>query len=141
MAPAPPKFQTFEELLGLELQPLPVERHTGFLYELLGGSPMPIYNDAQAHPEKYRPEDLTLLDAVIGRGPARRGSLTCGCPSEHWDLSPDERKRLDQMTLTFATAERIEPPVVLRRRPVLQSMKKQADPIEGLPSFWWMKSQ
>lgn len=130
-----------EELLGLELATQP-KKHTGLLYELLGGAPMPIYNDAQEHPEKYTPEDITLLESVISRGPAARGSLACGCPSEHWDLSDEERHRLDQMTLTFATAKRIDPPLAMRRHRAAKTpkpMKKEAA-VTDLPSYWWLKS-
>lgn len=140
MGPKPPKFPTFEELLGLELQPLPTQKHTGLLYELLGGSPTPIYNDAQAHPEKYTPEETALLEVIISRGPVQRGNLTCGCPSEHWDLSEVERQCLDQMTLTFATADRIKPAAVPHRRAPTKKLEKQAMPsMEALPAFWWLK--
>lgn len=139
--PYPPRMPSFEELLGVELQAKPV-KHTGLLYELLGGSPMPIYNDAQAHPEKYQPEDIAALEAVISRGPAARGSLSCGCPSEHWELNDAERHRLDQMTLTFATAKRIEPPAAMRRHTPARAPKKVKETVaEEMPSFWWLKGQ
>lgn len=140
--PYPPRIPTFEELLGVELQEAPREKHTGFLYELLGGSPMPIYNDAQTHPEKYAPEDLVLLEAIISRGPAARGSMSCGCPSEHWELNEEERKRLDQMTLTFATADRIEPhPVFKRHRPAPPPKRGSAIRATELPAYWWLKKE
>jgi hypothetical protein len=118
-------------------------KHTGLLYELLGGSPMPIYNDAQAHPEKYRPEDVAVLEAVVRRGPAARSSLSCGCPSEHWDLSDEERRRIDQMTYDFATAKRIDPPPVMRRHVRVEKKKAKEEPavpITDMPSFWWLKN-
>lgn len=116
-------------------------KHSGLLYELLGGSPMPIYNDVHANPEKYQPEDVALLETVLQRGPARRGSLDCGCPSEHWDLSEVERKRLDQMAFTFATAPRIEPPPVVRRRPPTKPVKRAPPPapVTELAPYWWLK--
>lgn len=102
---------------------------------------MPIYHDALANPEKYQPEDVAALEAVVSRGPAARSSLSCGCPSEHWDLSDAERKRLDQMVMTFATARRIEPPASMRRRIPPKARKVKEVSTSDMPAFWWMKGQ
>ena len=137
--PQPPKFPTLEELLGVELQAQP-QKHTGLLYELLGGSPMPIYNDVQTNPEKYQPEDVEFVARIVARGPQAKSNLSCGCPSEHWDLSEGEKHRLDQMTLTFATAKRIEPPPT-RQQPMAKKKAKETptSPITKMPLFWWLK--
>lgn len=137
--PAPPTFPTLDELLGLELRERPV-KHTGLLYELLGGSPAPLHDDAQAQPEKYPPEDREFLERVVARGPAARGSLSCGCASEHWDLSEEEQRRLDRLTLIFATAKRIEPPArLLRRPPHKKKREAAARPVTEMPAFWWLR--
>ena len=138
--PEPPRFPTLEELLGVELQE-PPPKHTGLLYELLGGSPMPIYNDAQASPDKYQPEDVELLERIVARGPKARGSLACGCPAEHWEMSEAERRRLDQMTMTFATAKRIDPPPIVRPAVRKKVREVESTPITDMPSFWWLKKE
>lgn len=138
-APLPPRFPTLEELLGVELQEPPV-KHTGLLYELLGGSPLPIYEDAQAQPEKYPPEDREFLERVITKGPAARGSLACGCSSEHWDLNEEDRQRLDRLTLIFATANRIEPPARPLRRTLRKKPKAPERSVTELPAFWWLRT-
>lgn len=140
MAPLPPRFPTLEELLGVELQEPPV-KHTGLLYELLGGSPAPIYEDAQAQPEKYTSEDREFLERVMAKGPATRGSLSCGCSSEHWDLSEEDRRRLDRLTLTFATATRIEAPARPLRRTAPKKPKAPERSVTEMPTFWWLKTQ
>jgi len=119
--PAPPRFPTLEELLGLELEDAPTERRNGLLDALLGGSPLPIYYDAQEHPEKYRPEDRELLETVVARGTK--------------EFSEEERRRLDHMVLTFATAERIKP---LPHKPPAPKPQKRPLRQTELPSFWWL---
>ena len=102
---------------------------------------MPIYNDVQVSPDKYQPEDVELLERVVARGPKARGSLACGCPAEHWEMSETERQRLDQMTMTFATARRIDPPQITR--PVVRKKVREVEstPITNMPSFWWLKKE
>jgi hypothetical protein len=102
---------------------------------------MPIYEDAQAQPEKYTPEDREFLERVVAKGPATHGRLTCGCHSEHWDLPEEERRRLDSLTLTFATAARIEAPTQALRRTMPKKPKAPERSVTEMPSFWWLKTQ
>lgn len=101
---------------------------------------MPIFEDAQAHPEKYAPEDRGFLEQLAARGPAARGRLSCGCSSEHWDLSEEELHRLDRLTLIFATAKRIEPPPAPPRRRVEKRPLPERRVVD-LPAFWWLRKE
>jgi hypothetical protein len=101
---------------------------------------MPIYEDAQAQPEKYPAEDREFLERVIAKGPAARGKLECGCSSEHWDVNEEERQRLDRLTLIFATAKRIEPSARPLRRVLPKKPKTPERVVTEMPEFWWLRT-
>jgi hypothetical protein len=122
--PTFPKFPTIEELLALEVAEKPTQKRTGFFYELLGGSPIALYDDTLKNPERYLPEERQLLEMIMHRG-----------AQPNWGLNAEENAALDRMAFTFLTSKKTEIPVP-KPAPKPVVAKK---PLPELQPYWWLE--
>jgi hypothetical protein len=145
VAPPPPQFPTFSELVELEAQEqaTPKMRRLTDLFDGTLGDPTLLVSDYQRNPEKYGDEVKGLLEQLM------QGSKSVE------RLTTSERRLLNLATFDYFQAPPLkkEPPVTHgsnKGKPRPQAPRKAAPkrekprpgidvPVTELPAYWWLQ--